>query len=339
MQNLDFHSIEKYLSSNFIGYEGPSEFTKFSTGQSNPTYLINAKSGNYVLRSKPPGILLKSAHAVEREYFVIKALQSSNIPLPKPFILCENENVAGSIFFVMSFVEGRNYSDPKLTSLTNEERSKLYDHMNQVLSLIHNIDIYKSGLEGFGKPGNYFERQISRWTKQYQSSEIETISEMNQLIKWLEVNTPLDDGRVSLVHGDYRIDNFIIDNNQPIIKAVLDWELSTIGHPLADLSYQCMQWRMPEGKVGRGLAGINRKKLGIPSEKEYLELYCQRTGIDEIRNWSFYLAFSCFRFAAILQGVLKRSIEGNASNPEEAKKLGKMVPELSKMAIKIIEKN
>ena len=172
MQNLDFHSIEKYLSSNFIGYQGPSEFTKFSTGQSNPTYLINAKSGNYVLRSKPPGILLKSAHAVEREYFVIKALQSSNIPLPKPFILCENENVAGSIFFVMSFVQGRNYSDPKLTSLTNEERSKLYDHMNQVLSLIHNIDIYKSGLEGFGKPGNYFERQISRWTKQYQSSEM-----------------------------------------------------------------------------------------------------------------------------------------------------------------------
>ncbi len=337
MQNLDFHSIEKYLSSNFIGYQGPSEFTKFSTGQSNPTYLINAKSGNYVLRSKPPGILLKSAHAVEREYFVIKALQSSNIPLPIPFILCENENVAGSIFFVMSFVEGRNYSDPKLTSLTNEERSKLYDHMNQVLSLIHNIDIYKSGLEGFGKPGNYFERQISRWTKQYQSSEIETISEMNQLIKWLQVNTPLDDGRVSLVHGDYRIDNFIIDNDQPIIKAVLDWELSTTGHPLADLSYQCMQWRMPEGKVGRGLAGINRKKLGIPSEKEYLELYCQRTGIDEIRNWSFYLAFSCFRFAAILQGVLKRSIEGNASNPEEAKKLGKMVSELSKMAIKIIE--
>ena len=337
MQDLDFQSIDKYLSSNLIGYKGPSEFKKFSTGQSNPTYLVNAKSGKYVLRSKPLGVLLKSAHAVEREYFVIKALQSSNIPIPITYVLCEDENVAGSIFFVMSFVKGKNYSDPRLPNLTNEERSKLYDHMNEVLSLIHNIDINKAGLEKFGKTGNYFERQVSRWTRQYQSSETETISEMNQLIEWLELNTPSDDGRVSLVHGDYRIDNFIIDNHRPVIKAVLDWELSTTGHPLADLSYQCMQWRMPEGREGRGLAGINRKNLGIPSEKEYLELYCKRTGIDEIKNWSFYLVFSCFRFAAILQGVLKRSIEGNASNPEEAKKLGKMVPKLSKMAINIIE--
>jgi len=338
LDGLDNQKLAEYMAAHVEGFQGPLSSKKFTGGQSNPTYLIEAASGNYVLRRQPPGKLLKSAHAVDREYRVYEALAASEVPVPKVFHLCEDTSVLGSMFYVMEHCEGRIFWGASLPELaSNEERTKAYDNMNKALVAIHSVDVEAVGLADYGKPGNYFERQLGRWTKQYRASEIDKIPAMDQLIEWLENNMPEDDGKVSLVHGDYRLDNMIFAPDSPQIIAVLDWELSTLGHPYADLAYQCMQLRMPAAPKGMsGLAGVNRAALGIPEEKDYVAQYCERMGIDHIEHWVFYLAFSFFRLAAIAQGVAKRAQEGNASS-KEASKVGSYVAPLAMGALHVIK--
>ena len=332
--------LGKYLAEQIPDFGKLKTIEKFSGGQSNPTYRLDAESGTYVLRAKPPGELLKSAHQVDREFRVMSALQNTDVPVPKMYHLSEEaDNPVGRMFFVMEFLDGRIFWDPALSELpedANEERAAVYDAMNASLAALHSVNISDVGLDTFGKPGNYFARQLSRWTEQYHASEVERIEPMHTLIAWLEKNLPEDDNSVSLVHGDYRLDNMVFAKDSAKVLGILDWELSTLGHPLADLAYQCMQWRLPNQGSFRGLAGVDRKARGIPTEKEYVESYCKRRGINEIANWSFYVAFSFFRLAAILQGVYKRSLDGNASNPERAKTYGAAVPILSAMAMQMI---
>jgi aminoglycoside phosphotransferase (APT) family kinase protein len=309
---------------------------KFSDGQSNPTYLLTTTTGEYVLRRQPPGELLKSAHAVDREFHVIKALQGSEVPVARAIHLCEDRDLIGSLFYIMSYQRGRIFWDPTLPELDNSQRRDIYTEMNRVLAALHDIDVEAVGLSDFGRPGNYFERQISRWSGQYRASEVEPIPAMDKLIEWLPRNMPADDGKVSLIHGDYRIDNIIFDSSGTEARALLDWELSTLGHPYADLAYQCMQWRMERDCVIPGLGDIERNSLGIPSEADYVEQYCQRRELESIPDWNFYLAFGFFRFAAILQGVLKRALEGNASS-KKAFDYGALAPVLAGKAVRLIE--
>jgi len=333
---LDLDVVGPYLEANISGFKGLKSAKKFDGGQSNPTYLLNADSGQYVLRRQPPGELLKSAHAVDREYRVIKALKDTDVPVARADHLCEDRDVIGSLFYVMSFEDGRIFWDPALTDLTNQQRTDLYDEMNRVLAALHDVDLQAVGLSDYGRPGNYFERQISRWTKQYKASETEVIPAMDKLIAWVSKNIPEDDGQVSLIHGDYRMDNIIFHATESRALAVLDWELSTLGHPYADLAYQCMQLRVGREAVIAGLGDMDRPAHGIPTEADYVAQYCQRRGIDPIPNWNFYLAFSFFRLAAILQGVLKRAIDGNASS-QKAFDYGALAPQLAEMAIDLIE--
>jgi len=338
VETLDEAKLAAYLSQHIDGFQGPLTATKFSGGQSNPTFRIDAASGTYVLRRQPPGKLLKSAHAVDREFRVYQALADTDVPVPKVYHLCEDRDVIGSMFYVMECCEGRIFWDAALPEMgSNEERSAAYDQMNQVLAAIHSVDLAAVGLSDYGKPGNYFERQLSRWTDQYRASETQTIEAMDKLIAWLETHIPADDGRVSLVHGDFRLDNMIFSPDEARIIAVLDWELSTLGHPFADLAYQCMQLRMPANSGNMsGLAGADRASLGIPSEQEYVAKYCERMGIEKIDHWAFYLAFSFFRLAAIAQGVAKRALDGNASN-KEAMKVGAFVAPLAMAALGVIK--
>ena len=330
---LDVAAVERYLTAHLPGFRGPVTAEKFGVGQSNPTFKLTSPSGTLVLRRKPPGQLLKSAHAVDREFRVQKALAGTDVPVAKMHLLCEDEDVIGSMFYVMDFAPGRHFMEPTLDDLAPEERGAVFDEMNRVLAALHSVDYVAVGLEDFGKPGSYFARQVGRWSKQYRASETETIPDMDDLIAWLEANTPEDDGRVGLVHGDYRIDNMIFRSDAPKARAVLDWELSTLGHPFSDLAYQCMQWRMPPGPEGRGLAGIDRKAHGLPTEADYVESYCRRMGLAGIPSFDFCLAFSFFRMAAIVQGVKKRGLDGNASNPERAARMGRFVPEYARMGL------
>lgn len=326
-----------WLQRNIEGFRGPAVLEKFKGGQSNPTYRLKAESGTYVLRRQPPGKLLKSAHAVDREYRVMRALAGTDVPVPRMVGLCESREVIGSMFYLMEFCDGRIFWDAALRDVSgNDERGAIYDDMNRVLAALHCIDPESVGLADYGKPGNYFARQLSRWSGQYRASELKPIAAMEELMSWLQANQPPDDGRIALVHGDYRLDNLVFHATEPRIIAVLDWELSTLGHPLADLAYQCMQLRMPsEAGATPGLQGIDRPSLGIPSEREYVRRYCERTGISGIDNWTFYLAFSFFRLAAIIQGVAKRAVDGNASNARAAE-LGRWVEPLACMAIAAI---
>ncbi len=333
--SLDTQKLAAYLEQQVPGFKGPLTAEKFPGGQSNPTYAVSAESGRYVLRRKPPGLLLKSAHAVDREFKVIAALANTGVPVAKVYHLCEDESVIGSMFFLMEFVDGVVHWDATLPDLDNEQRRVMYDEMNRALAAMHSVDIDAVGLADFGKPGNYFERQIGRWSKQYRAAETGTIEAMEQLLTWLPDNLPADDGKVSLVHGDYRLDNMMFHATEPRILAVVDWELSTLGHPYADLAYQCMQWRLPPGGSLSGLQGEDRAALGIPSEEEYVARYCERMGIDTIENWTFYLAFSFFRLAAILQGVKKRALDGNASN-DQALEMGALVEPLASAATALI---
>ncbi|MEM8797813.1 MAG: phosphotransferase family protein, partial [Pseudomonadota bacterium] len=310
---------------------------KFETGQSNPTFLLITPKRKYVLRRKPPGELLKSAHAVDREFRVQKALQGSDVPVAKMHLLCEDDAVIGSMFYVMDHVDGRNFNDPRLPDLNRDHRIAVFDDMNRVLAALHDIDLEATGLSDFGRPGNYFERQIGRWSKQYKLSETEPLPDMDRLIEALQEGLPDDDGMHGLVHGDYRLDNLIFDHDARRCLAVLDWELSTTGHPFADLAYVIMQWQMPVGDDSRGLEGVDRAELGIPSDEAFIAHYCERRGLSGIPNFAFYLAFCFFRMAAILQGVKKRALEGNASNPEKALKLGAQVPNFAARGLKAFD--
>ena len=331
--HLDLAAVERYLAAHLPGFRGPLTAKKFTIGQSNPTFRLDSPSGTLVLRRKPPGVLLKSAHAVDREFRVQKALAGSDVPVARMHLLCEDEGVIGAMFYVMDFQPGRHFMEPTLAELSPDQRGAVFDEMNRVLAALHSVDCAAVGLGDFGKPGSYFARQIGRWTKQYRASETGTLADMDALIGWLDANLPEDDGRVALVHGDYRIDNLIFEAGGPRIAAVLDWELSTLGHPFSDLAYQCMQWRMPVGEEGRGLAGIDRRAHGIPTEDEYVEAYCRRMDFAGIPGFDFCLAFSFFRMAAIVQGVLRRGLEGNASNPERAVRMGRFVPEYARMGL------
>ncbi|HSA90613.1 MAG TPA: phosphotransferase family protein [Burkholderiales bacterium] len=297
-------ALEKLLNEKITSVE------QFKGGQSNPTYRIN---GRYVLRRKPPGKLLPSAHAVEREYRVIEALHPTGFPVARPVVLCEDESVIGTAFYVMEYVEGRVLWDQSLPGMSKAQRGEIWDELNRVIAWLHTIDYRAVGLEGFGKPGNYIERQIARWTKQYQASETERIEAMDNLIAWLPKNIP-PSAATTVVHGDYRLDNAIFHAREPRIVAVLDWELSTLGDPLADFAYHCMSWHIPPGQF-RGIAGLDLPSLGIPGEAEYVAKYCERTKqkIDP-SHWDFYLAYNLFRIAAILQGILKRVVDGTAAS-------------------------
>lgn len=335
---LNEAALSAYLEREVPGFKGFKGLTKFGSGQSNPTYRVDAESGRYVLRAKPPGELLKSAHQVDREYRVMKALQATAVPVPKMLHLSDEASPIGRMFYVMEFIDGRIFWDPALPDATsNEERAAIYDAMNATLAALHDVDIEAAGLSDYGKAGNYFERQLNRWASQYRASETEAVPAMDRLIAWLEKHLPPDDGLISLVHGDYRLDNMMFAPGAPKVIAVLDWELSTLGHPYADLAYQCMQWRLPYETGFRGLGGIDRAALGLPTEEAYVEAYCRRRNITAIGNWTFFLAFSFFRLAAICQGVYKRALDGNASNPEKAKTFQLAVQLLSNLAGKTIE--
>jgi len=329
----DTRALDAWAAQHVKGYAGPSKAIKYPTGQSNPTYKIETPTRAYVLRRKPPGKLLKSAHMVEREFRVMRALHGQGFATPEMLALCEDESVAGSVFFLMAHVDGRIFWDPGMPDATREERAGVYDAMNATLAQLHMVNLGAAGLSDYGKPGNYFARQVQRWGEQYRSSETETIPDMNRLIDWLGAHMPPDDGRVALVHGDFRIDNMIFANESPRLLAVLDWELSTLGHPFADLAYQCMQWRLPNANDFRGLDGLDRAALGIPSDADYIAAYCRRTGIDGVPHWPFLIAFSFFRIAAIAQGVYKRALDGNASNPQRGIKMGAGVPLMAKLAM------
>ncbi|HEY8568653.1 phosphotransferase [Microbulbifer sp.] len=337
VDQLDTEKLSAYLKGKIPGFDGPVHASKFSGGQSNPTFKIQTSAGNYVLRRQPPGKLLKSAHAVDREFRVMQALAGSDVPVPNVLHLCEDRDVIGSMFYLMEYCEGRIFWDAALPELNNGERSAFYEEMNRVLAALHSVNSDAVGLSDYGRPGNYFERQFERWQGQYRASELQPISAMDQLIQWLGENLPADDGRVSLVHGDYRLDNIMFHPTESRAIAVLDWELSTLGHPFADLAYQCMQLRMPadSGNIS-GLMGVDRHSLGIPTEREYVARYCERMGIERIDNWAFYLAFSFFRLAAIIQGVAKRAHDGNASS-KNAAKLGAFVGPLATLALDVIE--
>ena len=322
---LDAGAVERCLTEHVPGFRGPLEIEKTPTGQSNPTFILTAPSGRYVLRRKPPGELLKSAHAVDREFRVQKALAGSDVPVARMHVLCEDESVIGSMFYVMDCVEGEVLFDPRLQDKSPEHRRVMFEDMNRVLAALHDVDYEAVDLGDFGRPGSYFERQYARWSKQYRASETETLPAMEELMAWVGENMPPDDGITTLVHGDYRLDNMIYGPDGKV-RAVLDWELATLGHPYSDLAYQCMQWRMPPGMDTRGFGDVDRTTLGIPSEQEYVEMYCRRRGLDGIPIFDFALAFSFFRMAAIVQGVKKRGLDGSASNPDQALAMGRYVP-------------
>lgn len=334
---IDIEKLTAYLETQVEGFKGPMTLEKFSGGQSNPTFKVKSASGIYVLRRQPPGTLLKSAHAVDREYKVLNALKGSEVPVAKVYHLCQDTSVIGSMFYLMEFCDGQVYWSASLAEIdSNERRASMYDAMNKALVALHSVDIKAVGLSDYGKAGNYFERQLARWTAQYKVTELQKIPAMNELSQWLISHQPEDDGRVCLVHGDFRLDNMMFHAQKPELLAVLDWELSTLGHPFADLAYQCMGLRMPQGMGSiDGLKGVDRTSLGIPTEEEYVAQYCQRMGLEKIDNWVFCLAFSFYRLAAIAQGVAKRASQGNASN-SNADKIGGFVEPLAQMALEII---
>jgi len=312
---FDVGRLQDYMTSHVEGFHGPLQVRQFRGGQSNPTYLLESGSGRYVLRRKPPGKLLKSAHAVDREFQVISALYGADFPVPRPYVLCEDDDVIGTAFFIMEYVEGRIFWELDLPGVEPDERAAIYDSVNDTIAKLHSFDYESLGLGEFGKPGNYFARQISRWSGQYRASETRTIDAMDRLMDWLPEHIP-DDDSASIVHGDFRLDNVIIHPDEPRVIAVLDWELSTIGHPLADFTYHLMSWQMPE--IGLGSAGLRDKNLaalGIPSADEYTRRYCDRTGRrDGTADRDFYSAFNFFRLAAILQGIAGRVREGTAAS-------------------------
>jgi len=332
---LDVDRLTHYLQRHLPGFCGPLQATKFSGGQSNPTFLLESPGGRYVLRRQPPGPLLKSAHAVDREFRVLSALGMTAVPVARALHLCEDRDVIGSMFYLMSYEEGRIFWNPALPELDRGVRRDYYESIIATLAALHGVDVDAVGLGHYGRRDNYFRRQIERWTQQYRAAETATIAPMEALIAWLPAHCPADTQRHSLVHGDFRIDNLIFASDAPRVQAVLDWELSTLGDPMADLAYFCMCLRLPSTGNVMGLRNQDRSILGVPDEPEMLARYCELRDLPEIANWNFYLAFSFFRLASIAQGVKARALQGNASN-RNAHEVGGMVELLATLAMELV---
>jgi len=336
---VDIGALSTWLEKNLDGFKGPLSIEMFKGGQSNPTYKLVTPTQSYVMRAKPGPVakLLPSAHAIEREYKVMSGLAGTDVPVPRMYCLCEDESVIGRAFYVMEFMAGRVLWDQSLPGMSSAERGAIYDEMNRVIAALHTVKFAERGLADYGKPGNYFERQIGRWSKQYVASITQPIPEMDRLMEWLPANMPdsaRDERMTSIVHGDFRLDNLMFHANEPRAIAVLDWELSTLGHPLADFSYHCMSWHIPPGSF-RGIGGLDLKSLGIPTESEYIRKYCDRTGLTTPEalapDWNFYQAYNLFRMAAILQGIAKRVEAGTASS-EQAVASGRGARPMAEMA-------
>ena len=330
-QKVDLGALSDYMHKHVAGFSGDLQIQQFKGGQSNPTFMLTAGSQRYVLRTKPAPAakLLPSAHAIEREFRVMDALSKAGFPAAHQYALCEDEDVIGRAFYIMEFMDGRVLWDQSMPDMSNAERAAHYDEMNRVIAQLHTIDYKAIGLETYGKPGNYFGRQIDRWTRQYKASETEHIPAMDHLIEWLPQHIPAGE-QTTIVHGDYRLDNMIFHPTEPRILAVLDWELSTLGHPLADFSYHCMSWHIVPG-LFRGIAGLDLKSLGIPSEEDYLAKYSERTGIAiHKEDFRFYLAYNMFRMAGILQGIMKRYQDVTAAS-EQALKNGQAARPMAEM--------
>ena len=345
-QAFDVVALSAWLDRNLPDFCGPLTVESFKGGQSNPTYKLNTPTQSYVMRAKPGPVamLLPSAHAIEREFAVMSGLQGTDVPVPRMYCLCEDESVIGRAFYIMEFMGGRILWDQTLPGMSQQERGAIYNEMNRVIAALHTVKFADRGLAGYGKPGNYFERQIGRWSKQYVASITQPIPEMDQLMAWLPQHIPAmarAEHMVSIVHGDYRLDNLMFHPTEPRIVAVLDWELSTLGHPLADFSYHCMAWHIPPGAF-RGIGGIDLVSLGIPSEEEYIRLYCERTGLttpDALKaDWNFYMAYNLFRIAAILQGIAKRAQMGTAASAQ-AVSSGAGAKPLAQMAWQFAQKS
>ena len=330
-QKVDLGALSDYMHKHVDGFTSDLQIEQFKGGQSNPTFMLTAGSQRYVLRTKPAPAakLLPSAHAIEREFRVMDALSKAGFPAARQYALCEDEDVIGRAFYIMEFMDGRVLWDQSMPNMSNTERAAHYDEMNRVIAQLHTIDYKAIGLETYGKPGNYFGRQIDRWTRQYKASETEHIPAMEHLIEWLPQHIPAGE-QTTIVHGDYRLDNMIFHPTEPRILAVLDWELSTLGHPLADFSYHCMSWHIVPG-LFRGIAGLDLKSLGIPTEEDYLAKYSERTGIAiHKEDFRFYLAYNMFRMAGILQGIMKRYQDGTAAS-EQALKNGQAARPMAEM--------
>jgi aminoglycoside phosphotransferase (APT) family kinase protein len=338
MHRFDQGALVAYMKEHVAGFTGDLEIKQFIGGQSNPTFMMDDGKRGYVMRKKPPGDLLPSAHQVDREYKVMKALANTDVPVPEMYMLCDDESIIGTKFFIMEKVEGRVLRDPLLSELANAgERQAYFKDFYRVMAAMHNVDIDAVGLGEFGRKGQYIERQISRWSKQYIASATEDIPAMNRIMAWLPENVPADDS-VSIVHGDYRAENTITMADQPKIAAVLDWELSTIGHPLSDLAYCCVAYHGDVNSGGSSYFGNDLEALGIPTEEEVIAQYCQLTGRDGIDDWYFYIVFSLFRMAAIIQGVYKRGLDGNAASTR-ALEFGDICRERAEAAWRMVEEN
>jgi len=321
---FDVENLRRYFATQVPEIVGAVEVQQFKGGQSNPTYLLIADGKRYVLRRKPPGILLPSAHAVDREYRIMHALRNTDVPVPRMLCLCEDSSVIGTPFYVMECVDGRIIWDAELPGMTPEQRRAHYRELNRAIAALHTVDPASVGLADFGRPGNYVERQIARWIKQYRAAETERIESMENLIEWLPKNIP-QDTQTSLTHGDYRFDNVIFHPTEPRILAVIDWELATLGDPLADFVYHCMKYRVPGWPI-QVLSDAEKAASGIPTEMEYRAMYCEQTGRKEIPNFDFYMAFGMFRLVSILQGIVKRYLDGNASNANAAESVKRTRP-------------
>ena len=339
---FDTAALEHWLGQHMAGFEGPLQVEMFKGGQSNPTYKLNTPNASYVMRAKPGPVakLLPSAHAIEREFKVMHGLHGTGVPVAQMHVLCEDESIIGRAFYVMEFVQGRVLWDQALPGMSTTERRDIYLEMNRVIAALHTVDFAQQGLANYGKPGSYIERQLGRWSKQYVASRTQDIPEMEKLMAWLPANMPSsakDESLISIVHGDFRLDNLMFHPTQPKVLAVLDWELSTLGHPLADFSYHCMSWHIKPGSF-RGIGGLDHASLGIPTEAEYIQRYCQRTGFTTPEklavDWNFYMAYNLFQMAAILQGIAKRVETGTASS-EQAKASGAGAKPMAELAWQI----
>lgn len=334
--SFDEARLSTYLQDNIQGYQAPATVRQFSGGQSNPTFLIETPKKKYVLRKKPPGELLRGAHMIEREYRVFAALQGSDVPVPRVYLLCEDDAVVGTPFYVMEYIDGRVFQDPSLPGVEATERGKIYDAMGETLAALHSIDWQAAGLADFGKHSAYVERQIRLWTKQFRAAETDPNPAMEKLIEWLPENIP-DDDVTTIAHGDFRLENLIFHPTEPRVLALLDWELATLGHPLSDLAFNCMVYHLPHGTPGiNGMCDLDLAALNIPDEQDYLYAYCARIGRAGIADWRFYRSFAMFRSVSILQGVYARALQGIAS-AADALAVGKVAWPLAETAWRLIE--